>query len=455
MSKKAFFVSVSGGALILIIGFRLFLYTPAPPASDAAAWHTLAKSYAGYVERDTAFLRTYADREPGYPLFVGALYRIFGPNPSAVYFAQSVLFAILLTWFAWSMRAYLGDRIAAVMAIIISALPGVAAMTAGELLSEPFALSLLMACAALLASLRFTPRWGLICGLLLGLLALTRYIFLLLPPFFAVVVFVAGKRLIPRIPRTFLVFLFVGYAIPVLAWTARNYAVLGVVTPTGTKGGLEMIVPMKRIESLAGKDLFAYLLGSITGDAFARISYNQYVERVEPYFTNTPVLEEYTRKIFAADDPGAVNVSVIKTAGNIVLAHPLRFAVMGVAEFFRKNSPMLWHNAAEMQHLFAESASRSLAGAMRAAGVFFYRVIFFIPILFSLVVAVKILTRSGGRSVFTFMAVTILYTNLFYIFFVSSPRYGMLLYAFYGVFVVVGIGEYFYGKNHMQNMQRE
>lgn len=172
-------------ALIFLLAFfaRLFfVFALEQPqvANDAVIYHTLGKNIAegrGYVNEWGA---PSASREPGYPLFVAAVYSIFGTDSQAVRIAQALLGALsaVLTLLL-AQRLFGAVFISTASALLVALYPRLIYQT-GTILTEPFFLLLILAGLMLLerAYAKNDFILWLMSGLVLGLTALTRASFL-------------------------------------------------------------------------------------------------------------------------------------------------------------------------------------------------------------------------------------------------------------------------------------
>lgn len=218
-------------ALVLRAGWALREPAPWPPQGDAAQYHAYAQTllrtgeYAGpRGER--------AGRMPGYPLLLAGVYSAAGPSPRAVQMVQAALGAAACALIYWLALALLSGP--------WPLLCGLAAALYFDLFSTPALLltetlygTLLAAGLALLYNKR--PVWG---GGFLGAAALTRpEIF----PFALAAPWLLGRRA----SRARAAAACLAVALPVLLWTARNWAVLGRPLPTTSVSGLNLYLGLR------------------------------------------------------------------------------------------------------------------------------------------------------------------------------------------------------------------
>ncbi|HEX7077719.1 MAG TPA: glycosyltransferase family 39 protein, partial [Candidatus Eisenbacteria bacterium] len=212
-------------ALLLRLGFDAA--RSRPPVSDQADYDRIAWTLATHGTyqddgRPTAF------RLPGYVAFIGAIYRVVGRHPGAVYAVQAALdVGTALLLFVLLRRR--SARAAWIGAVLWALLPAAIAYS-GLLLSETLFAFLLVVLAAKLdrgESRSALDRFA--TGLLVGALILvkTPALFLLAALLLAAVAAGVGRRSIPLVAGALLV---------TAPWFARNVVVLGVPTLTTSIG---------------------------------------------------------------------------------------------------------------------------------------------------------------------------------------------------------------------------
>ena len=430
---------VSAGILLACYAF-FFHGRIAGPEGDGVRWNELAISFASGTGLTPPNLPHVVDREPFYAVFAGTVYWFFGSHVSYVLLAQSALLVLALAALTWVLVPVMGVYAAAAVSLATIAAPGVASLAVGSLLAETVALTVSIAAYIVFTSILVRRDWyqGMfIGGVAFGALALTRYIFYPLPIFLVAGVLALKNRLGIENPGRIAVWLMAGFLVPVMLWTAYISMTLGVLAPVGTKGGAELALNMHRAQ-LSGKNLLAFTVGAVLGDAAGRFLFSGYAQNVEPYFTAGLVLKEYDENLIKDGQSVSVNASASRQAIRYMFLHPLRFGVVGVSEFFIRNSPMLWHNAADMRHLFAESHTE-IPRWFRIASVALYRLVFIGVVLFALFVALYVLFRPGISAYLLFPAVAVLSVNALHFFFDSVPRHALPLYPFYFLLCAYGI----------------
>ena len=206
---------------------------------DEADYHAIATHLAageGFVSLEQV---PTARRPPAYPVFLSLIYRATGPSPAAGRIAQVIL-GVLVVWLTFRIaRAWFGDP-AAVWAGWLAALNPFLMFISGYLLTENLYLVFLLGAIAVAPNVRaFTAvswRRSVLCGLMLGLAALTRPSGLpMLEWVLVAVLLFAGAGWRSRIARVALAA--AAFALVLSPWLLRNARLVGAPVLT-THGGI-------------------------------------------------------------------------------------------------------------------------------------------------------------------------------------------------------------------------
>ena len=165
---------------------------------------------------------------PLYPVFLAALFGVFGSSFAALYLAQHLLSAGSAALIAWAGRRKIGEA-GALFAAALFMLHLPLWFFAARPLGETLAIFLLV--AAMAALWRAGPRAALLAGLLAGLATVARPNLLLVGAVWAV-----GEAAHRRWPRM-LLFL-AGLAVAILPVTAHNWFASGHLVPVSSNGGI-------------------------------------------------------------------------------------------------------------------------------------------------------------------------------------------------------------------------
>jgi 4-amino-4-deoxy-L-arabinose transferase-like glycosyltransferase len=175
-------------------------------------------------------------RPPVYPLFLRAVFEVFGPHYAAVVAIQLVLSVATVALVYWLAQLLL-PRTLALLAAFLLAIDPASIVFANQMMTETlFAFLLTLALAlTILALRRSEPILAAVAGLVLGVGVLTRpvatYVPLVVVP--ALVLVSAPRRRRSLIIAAALV---LGFAIPAGGWLARNVHTTGVATISTIEG---------------------------------------------------------------------------------------------------------------------------------------------------------------------------------------------------------------------------
>lgn len=205
--------------------------------ADAVEFNALAQNLAagkGYVVQPgqpTAF------RAPGFPLLVSLLYRFSYSNYLLAYLLFSLLGAAAAVATYYLARELLPESLARISGFLLAVYFGHIYFATIFLSEGLFALCVALGLWAFLIHLRTARLVSLLsAGLLFGYAALTRPIAMLFCPFLVFVLW----RSMGRASKVFLLrttLLCGAWALPVLPWTVRNFAVFHKLVLITTNGG--------------------------------------------------------------------------------------------------------------------------------------------------------------------------------------------------------------------------
>lgn len=168
--------------------------------------------------------------EPGYPVLLGLLFRLFGPVTGAVWLLN-LGFALVGAFAMRSMMKDAGSPAALAGGLLWALYPPYVYYSAYAMTEAAHAALLVLSCAVLFRYGR-SLRGALLTGLCAGLFFLVRATAIVLLP---IIPMYLGLR---RYKASLIVFL--GFAVAVSPWVLRNQAVLGSPVMMPTKGSLNL-----------------------------------------------------------------------------------------------------------------------------------------------------------------------------------------------------------------------
>jgi hypothetical protein len=219
-------------------------------------------------------------RTPGYPLFVRAIYEVFGRHYAPVVAVQLVLSVATVAVTYWLASRLLPHRYALLAAAVLAVDPA-SIVFANQLLTETlFTFVFMLAVTQLvIAWQRGSTPAGFFAGVLLGLAILVRPVAEYAPIVLALVVLLVAVSGI-RARAAVAVALVIGVVIPVGAWVVRNYEQTGVPIVSTIDGynmlqyrAVGALVHSGQPRSLAQHDVLVRLAARVRpGDNAAEVS---------------------------------------------------------------------------------------------------------------------------------------------------------------------------------------
>ncbi len=195
-----------------------------PPVDDGVDYYEIAKNLAGSLEFSGVFGITSA-RAPMYPFFLGLLFALSGGNITAIRILQILLSLLIFPLLYRFLKKIGTGKQVAITALGLYALYPAFIYLPYRLLTENLFILLLMLFSLVFIRYR-NIKDCIFCGVLSGLLALTRPMFLLYPFFSLVYLFFHREKSLRRTVRDFSI-ISVFMLVTIMPWTIRNYKLWG------------------------------------------------------------------------------------------------------------------------------------------------------------------------------------------------------------------------------------
>jgi 4-amino-4-deoxy-L-arabinose transferase-like glycosyltransferase len=223
------------GVLLLAAALRVAVFATAA-SSPQRFWSLDDREYlavanhlhAAYLASSGRLFDFGLRRTPGYPLFIRAIFDVFGRHYAAIISVQLIISVATVVVTYWLARMFLPSRYALIAAAGLAVDPA-SIVFANQMLTESlFTLLLTVAIALIVRSWqkRSLPT-ATAAGLFLGLSMLVRPVAEYLPVFLALTLFLIGRVRRQHAGAIALAFI-VGFALPSGAWLVRNYEKTGV-----------------------------------------------------------------------------------------------------------------------------------------------------------------------------------------------------------------------------------
>lgn len=279
-----------------------------------------------------------ATREPVYPLFIGALYRIFGRRHEAVFIAQAFLVAIsaFLTYKLAGRYFPLGT--ACLAGVLVAADPTVSGF-GGQFWTESLTLFLLLSFFYLMVALMEKSGFlfALIGGALLGALALCRAVFMFLPiVVLAILIFsnrrALGKKMLQG------VLLIAAFAVVVAPWMYRNKKEFDAAFIT-TRSGHLLLWRAMRTEYTPREVLMHVVYGTsdtlgrkLFPDDYSRMTVRGWWGHDNVYTLGAKMYDDYLAKGYSEL---AADRMVRSEAVELIKKHPVQYALQSFVELWK------------------------------------------------------------------------------------------------------------------------
>jgi len=434
--KKYFYIL----GISFILSLTFVLLAGHPMQSDSYGYDAIGVNLAaGNGYRDGAGELTMS-REPIYPLFLAAGYKIFGHRYFPIQMAQIALF--LLTVILVYRIAYLSfDRRIALYSMVITAFFPTLINYPAYILSETIFTFLLALFVYLCMKIYHTEKliYYILAGAALALSTLCKAV--MLPFIFILLIWMvltsrAGKVNIRRkiIKAGIMVFIYMAIITP---WMYRNYTLFGSFSlRQGSEGALCVKVQKLSYDSNDFKQHIVFMIS----ESFGKKIYPDIVENPrdflfkEDILVREKILPELRKKDYSAKEIKGMMMAEIKR-------RPFKFLAISTLDLLRMTQftyfPLLIYEESLIKRVTELPHGRLFLSLSR--GIF--RLFAYILILLSIVGA--IIRRKMWRN-WLLLAALICYTDLVYSLIYGHGRYGVPLIPYYIILsapVVVAIVE--------------
>ncbi len=384
-------------------------------------------------------------REPGYPLFLAVIYKIFGHNYDAVRFIQIIIFGLLAVVIYLLAKDIFGEKVAIFSSLGVAFFYGLANQ-AGLIMTELlFAfLICLFAYSIYKAFAENGNKWLIFSALVLGCATLVRGVaeflfFLAIANLFIIYRIYRGKISYKKILYKALIFT-VCFFMVLTPWLIKNEFKNGI--SVSSLAGHFLLLQAERMKGLyphyAGH-FVGYLLGYYISERLG-LNVGSSSDKYTSYFEN-PIQSRTTELIAAGYDYGDINNIFIKEALPQIVKHPVQFLSVSILNFFNFNSPILlrgplWQNAAELFPQFADGRHQEIPDYLKLIIVLTPRLVWFSFFFFVIKSIVKNLHDWGKIS---WLVLIIVYFNVIYSICSGLNRYALSIYPFYIILAIAGL----------------
>ncbi|MDP2638736.1 MAG: glycosyltransferase family 39 protein [Candidatus Azambacteria bacterium] len=381
-------------------------------------------------------------REPGYPLFLAAIYRIFGHNYDAVRFIQLIFFGLLVVIIYLLAKNIFGGKVAIFSGLSVAFFYGLAnqaGLIATELL---FAFLIgLFAYSAYKASVENGSKWLVFSALVLGFATLVRGVaeflfFLVIINFFVIY---QGKISYKKIFGKIIIFT-ICFSAVLAPWLIKNEFKNGIsVSPLSGHFLLLQTERMKAIFPHYTGHFIGYSLGYYISERLGLntgLSGDKYISHFE-----NPIQSRTTELLATGYDYSGINHIFIKEALPQIIGHPMQFLSVSVLNFVNFNSPILlrgplWQNASDLFPQFADGRHLEIPSYLKLSIVLIPRLLWFSLLFF---IVMTIIKNIYDWEKIGWLVLIIFYFNIIYGISSGLNRYALPIYPFYVILAVNGL----------------
>lgn len=416
---------------------------------DALSYDTLAVNLEKYHIFSLDGQAPTTDRDPGFPLFLAAIYLIFGHSYVAVYAIQTILFGLTSVLIFWLAKKIINDKLAFCAAMLTSlfyAFGQFSIMLLTEILAT-FVLVLIVF-YSLRAAETLKYRYFAVAGFVAGYLALIKSITLFLIVFLIVAFLIINARKLNGDIFKKLLLMTLCWAFIIAPWMARNKIFLH-EDVSGGKMAINLWAQARKLY-FTGPELAQYSLAYTLGVPLAQYFFPSYQHRWWEHWTSgtmgsgvgrfPPAIMEMLKK---------EDIQVFSPAANKFLGSQYGGYYMDAYnEALRNNWPKAIYFAgfeAVKLNVFLSpfSVDFGIDGMfsdtpLTAAKVVIILVLRILWVLFFGLAVYGIIKSLRHWRNIIFLFVPILYFNGIYIFFDAIPRYALPIYPYYFIFFVIG-----------------
>ncbi|MDO8676877.1 MAG: glycosyltransferase family 39 protein [Candidatus Azambacteria bacterium] len=380
-------------------------------------------------------------REPGYPLFLAGIYKIFGHNFNIVRYIQIIFFGLLSVIIYLLAENIFGRNVAifsSLSAAFFYGLANQAGLITTELL---FAFLLcLFAYSIYKASAEDGNKWLIFSALVLGGATLVRSAAEFL--FFLVIInlFIIYKNKISYKKIFYKIAIFtVCFFIVLTPWFVKNKFKNGISVSSFT--GYYLLLQTERMKEFnfhyaghfVGYSLGYYISERLNFDTGPKG--NKYFS----YFED-PIKSRIAQLIAAGYDYGDISNIFAKEALPQIVKHPVQFLSMSALNFFSFSGPILmrgpfWQNGTDLAPQFADGRHPEIPNYLKLIIVLTPRLLWF---LFFFFVITSIIKNLRNWDKIGWLVLIIIYFNIIYSVSSGLNRYALPIYPFYMILAIAG-----------------
>jgi 4-amino-4-deoxy-L-arabinose transferase-like glycosyltransferase len=414
------------------------LYSFPLEGKDALQYNSLARNvYSGHgfsLNSEAPYIPTMF-REPMYPLFLAAVYTVFGYSIKFAIMVQMMLHALTALLAYGIAKEIFTQKIAFLSALAVAVFPTLASMSA-YLMSETFFTFIL--CLAAYIFIKAAKEWKaayfLAAGAVFGTLILTKTITLLLPAVMVLCLLILNvkRRMIWKQVLLCVVAFVISCSIIVGIWSVRNEKLFGTYALVSIRGGEVMWSRAEKIDD-SPREIMASVCCSFSEFAAKKLFPDMIGDSGRYLYKDlgkATVLElKYAEE---GKTPVEIDKILRSEAFSKIAKHPLQYLAYTFVEGIKMTAftylPILNEEAVKNYFSGIKNGIVILSGLKGAMRMMAYPIL----IMFLLGIVKNLRIWDRWFPIFTI----IVYINLIYSLMDAIGRYGIPLIPFYCIFAV-------------------
>lgn len=377
-------------------------------------------------------------REPGYPVFIYGLFKIFGVSQSVIQTSQAVLNGVIAVVTYCLTIILFNNKKRALTAAILTAISPTIAGYAALIASETFAtVCLMLLCLSFIMLLKEKHNrkkigLAILTGLFCGSLVLTKMIYLLYIPLICLVLFIISKDKLFR----YLKVLCIGivFIVMLLPWVSFNNKIYGNSFFLTTRSGIGLALKAERLNYSIKETLIAFiypfserLVQIYFPDEYSRVSTNP----VEGSAYKT-TLDRYGSLLSQGYSEMAADKELRVEALNKIKKNILKYTILSISDFHF----MLYFDGLPLSQ-FTTFFKSGVSGGINL----FFKIYSIVIIAFAIKGIFIMMQNKENRFLKIVFLLPVFYTFLMYSAIFGAPRYTFLIIPFIYILASVSISE--------------
>lgn len=368
-------------------------------------------------------------REPAYPFFLFLNYKIFGMGSGMVIIEQIILFLLAL-YLVYLIASKIFSSLVAKMSVLITALVPVFLIYTTDLSSEILALFFVLLSVFLFVESieKKNLVFPILSGLFLGLLVLTKSIFIFIPVLLIPVYFIAKSK--SALKKSLLFILF--FLITVSPWLCRNYANFDRIV-VADRGGMVFYLHAVKSER-SYSELKDFAVSALFGGFFVKIKNPDFeIREAAGINAMNKKREELLTQGYSSSEADKI---MWQEAKELFFKNPVKNIYIGFLEFNRLNAPMVPRDSIVFS--FSENTGETAFDKfLRGTIIIILRLIWWAILALALYGIIRAIKKKKTLAIP--LIIFIVYLNAIIFLLEGVPRFAFPIYPLYFTFFAFSV----------------